>query len=794
LHFRKQLAAGVCLAGGKGIKCGDPKLLFTRVRAQRRLSGASSEMDQPLQFAPGSASDDLIIFSAEDDELLGRKHRPGWRVLVVDDDADVHASTEVAFFELDIEHRPLEFLHAYSAKEAEEILRRERDVAVVLLDVVMEEEHAGLKLVKVIRETLGLTEPRIVLRTGQPGYAPELEAVRDYDINDYHTKSELTRTKLITTVTSAIRAYQQIHTLGTSRRGLDVIIRANADLMGVHGLHNFAVGVVTWITSLLKVVTPGELGAHFMVAVSGEVSDDRFIVASGGRYRGLVNQQIDALTDDDLRGKIAQVLQIRSNLYEPYAVTLFFGSHNASDMVVHVELLEPLEPVEQQLLEVFCGNIAVGLDNVALFSQLHIFAFLDTLTGLPNRRRFLSLIEERLTTTDKSTQMLALVDIDHFGETNDALGQQFGDRLIQAVAARLVVALGGGVLVARMAGDVFGIFGDASVVQHEALLNLFKQPFSVDEHLLPVTVSIGLVHLGITSGSPVEAFKDASIALKHAKRGNRGNHHYFIQDMEVGIQERVAMLHALRNAFEDQRLFLVYHPQVDLTSGRAVGAEALLRWRTDDGSFVSPDRFIPIAEYSGLIITLGEWVLRSACRELVRLAGLGINQFRMAVNVSVSQFRDPGFLSSLRRALADSGANARNLELEITESVAMEDAEFMMRILSEIKLMGCSISIDDFGTGYSSLSHLQRLCIDRLKIDKAFIDEITQSERGSRIAEMVVQLGRNLGLSVIAEGVENEQQASVLRVLGCHEAQGYLFAKPMPADQHLAWLQEQLKH
>ncbi|HRE18069.1 MAG TPA: EAL domain-containing protein, partial [Rhodocyclaceae bacterium] len=256
----------------------------------------------------------------------------------------------------------------------------------------------------------------------------------------------------------------------------------------------------------------------------------------------------------------------------------------------------------------------------------------------------------------------------------------------------------------------------------------------------------------------------------------------------------VAMLHALRTAFEDQRLFLVYHPQVDLTSGRAVGAEALLRWRTDDGSYVSPDRFIPLAEYSGLIITLGEWVLRSACRELVRLAGLGMDNFRMAVNVSVSQFRDPGFLRGLRRALADSGANPANLELEITESVAMEDADFMMQTLSEIKLLGCSISIDDFGTGYSSLSHLQRLCIDRLKIDKAFIDEITQSERGSRIAEMVVQLGRNLGLSVIAEGVENEQQASVLRVLGCHEAQGFLFAKPMPADQHLAWLQEQLKH
>ncbi|HRE16895.1 MAG TPA: DUF3369 domain-containing protein, partial [Rhodocyclaceae bacterium] len=340
-----------------------------------------------------SGGDDMMVFSAEDDGLARSYHQPAWRVLVVDDDADVHASTELAFFELDVQHRPVQFLHAYSAAEARAILERERDIAVIILDVVMEEEHAGLKLVKVIREELGLAEIRIILRTGQPGYAPELEAVRDYDINDYHIKSELTRTKLITTLTSAVRAYEQIHTLSTSRRGLDVIIRANADLMGVHGLHNFAVGVVTWITSLLRVVVPGEVGAHFIVAVSGEVSNDRFIIASGGRHRALVNQAIGSVSDDALRNKLLRALETRSNIYEEHAVTLFFGSHNASDMVTHVELVEPLEPVEQQLLEVFCGNISVGLDNVALFSQLHIFAFLDTLTGLPNRRRFLSRLQ-----------------------------------------------------------------------------------------------------------------------------------------------------------------------------------------------------------------------------------------------------------------------------------------------------------------------------------------------------------------------------------------------------------------
>lgn len=716
-----------------------------------------------------------------------------WRILVVDDDADVHASTALAFFELQIQGRPLEFLHAYSAAEAFTILEAEPDIAVVILDVVMESEHAGLKLAKRIRTELGLTEIRIVLRTGQPGYAPELEVVRDFDINDYYTKTELTRTKLVTMLTSAIRTYEQIHTINAGRRGLDLIVRANAELSTAQGLQNFAAGVITWITGLLGVVGSGELGAQFIVAMSGgEATDEQdFIVAAAGRFKPLANQPVSRVDDVSIRVKFSQAIASRANIYDERTITLFFGSHAGRDMVAFLEINQPLEEINRQLLEVFCGTVSVGLDNVALFSQLHIFAFLDTLTGLPNRRRFLSLIEERLQRVDRASQMLALVDIDHFGETNDALGQPFGDRLIQVVGARLVASLGSSVIVARVAGDVFGVFGDASIVKHENLLDLFKQAYKVDEHTLPVTVSVGLVRLSETEGSPGDALKDSSIALKRAKRGNRGNHFYFTRDLGADIVERVSLLHSLRTAFEDNRLSLVYQPQIDLHTGRPVGAEALLRWRTDDGSYVPPDRFIPLAEYSGLIITLGEWVLRSSCRELVHLRMLGMTDFRMAVNVSVSQFRDPGFLNMLSRALMDTGANPVMVELEITESVAMEDADFMIRTLNEIKAMGISISVDDFGTGYSSLSHLQRLNIDRLKIDKAFVDEITESERGSRIAEMVVQLGHNLGLKVIAEGVENEEQAMVLRALGCHEAQGYLYGKPMTNDLLLEWLKSQ---
>jgi EAL domain-containing protein (putative c-di-GMP-specific phosphodiesterase class I) len=266
--------------------------------------------------------------------------------------------------------------------------------------------------------------------------------------------------------------------------------------------------------------------------------------------------------------------------------------------------------------------------------------------------------------------------------------------------------------------------------------------------------------------------------------------------MGVEIRERVRMMHALRAAFELERLFLVYQPQVDMRTGATLGAEALLRWRTEDGKFVPPDQFIPIAEYSGLIVDIGEWVLRSACFELSHLRKLGYTDFQMAINVSQAQFSHPLFMQTLHRALQDTKAPPECIELEITESMAMKDPELFIRTLQQIKQLGIRISIDDFGTGFSSLSYLQKLNVDKLKIDRAFVNEINemngtglseQSGEGS-IAKMVVQLGQSLGLAIIAEGVETPNQASTLLSFGCHMAQGYLYAKPMESVHLQKWL------
>lgn len=742
-----------------------------------------------MSRSTASTDDDLVFLdeaTPPSDTSANDQTRDVWRVMIIDDDTDVHSATTFALSNLEMQHRPLEFVHAYSAAEARELLAQENDIAVILLDVVMEQEDSGLQLVRHIREILKLTEVRIILRTGQPGYAPEIDAIRDFDINDYKTKSELTRIKLYTTVTAAIRSYEQIRAINASRRGLDRIVRASTELMALHGLNNFAAGVITQVAKLL------DLDANGLLCVQerpNEHEHDLSVIAAAGAHASQMHAP-HGVRDARIVTLLRRSLEQRANIYGRDYTTLYFGGNANRDFVAYIDTGVPLDEIDQRLLEVFCRNIAVGLDNVLLVTRLHNFAFYDPLTKLPNRTRLKELVDETLSVQMRNEVILALVDIDHFSETNDALGHQFGDLLLLGVASRLQSRLGEQLTIARVAGDTFGVLGHASLVNPIVLLNLFETPFSIDGQEVQLSATAGLVRLADYEGCGADALKDADIALKRAKLLQRAGHFYFSRSMGVDIRERVRLMHALRTAYEEKELFVVYQPQINLATRRPVGAEALLRWRTKDGTFIPPDRFIPIAEYSGLIIEIGERVMREACKELIRLDELGYTQFTMSVNVSQVQFRHPRFLDTLRSVLAETRVPPSRIELEITESIAMEEPDALIHLLGQIKQTGVNIAIDDFGTGFSSLSYLQRLQADRLKIDRSFVTEITSSSRGSSIAEMVIQLGRNLGLSVVAEGVEDERQASILTELGCPLAQGYLFARPMTVDQLTTWLKD----
>jgi diguanylate cyclase (GGDEF)-like protein len=724
---------------------------------------------------------DELVFFDELQDATRADRRPAWRVLIVDDDVDVHSSTTFALGDLELHGRPLCFLHAYSAAEARIVLAREHDIAVILLDVVMEQPDAGLHLVRHIRSDLDMREARIILRTGQPGYAPEMDAISGYDINDYRTKSELTRTKLCTAVTAALRSYEQIRELGMGRNALARVIASSAALLGLHGVRAVSAGVLEQLALLVRQPRAGVLSA----VQDGVVE---VLASAGGSFVPGGTAELD----------IRAAIQARATKVSADSIALFFPGKSGCDFAAWMPLERPLDPVYHDILAVFGAQVTVCLENARLVAHLHDSAFHDKLTGLPNRSRLVELVAAALGDQQRTDTTLALIDIDDFSETNDALGHQFGDLLLVAVSQRLASLLifgqHPGMSVARVGPDIFGVLGPAAAVSPDLLQQLFDVPYSIDGQHVQLSATIGLVRLSEHDGHSADALKDADIALKRAKSQQRAGHFYFTRNMGVEIRERVRMMHALRLGFQHGELSLMYQPQVELLSRRPIGAEALLRWTTRDGQKVMPDRFIPIAEYSGLIVQIGEWVLREACAELVRIHAAGHNDFTISVNVSLVQFKHPQFLAMLEAALRDTGAPARHVELEITESMAMEEPDQLAAMLIDIKRTGVCIAVDDFGTGFSSLSHLQRLHVDRLKIDRAFVTEITNSARGSSIAEMVIQLGENLGLSIVAEGVETERQAQVLQALGCPLAQGFLFSVPLAAPDLMAWLGDDALH
>nr|WP_315468295.1 EAL domain-containing protein [uncultured Undibacterium sp.] len=741
--------------------------------------------------------DDTLLFledDTDDDHGESTARQNCWNILIIDDDPDVHSATMFALQGLKIQKRPLHFLHAYTTAEARQVLIHEEDIAVILLDVVMEKDDTGLQLVTYVRDTLGLNDVRIILRTGQAGYAPEMDAIRDFDINDYKSKTELTQAKLFTAVTSAVRSYEQIKIISSSKQGLELIIGASSLLMTTNNLNDFSKLLLDYIFELLGC----EVNAFVCTANFTQIPFTSNIDSAQGLrvtacteiYQSWLDQPFVQVAGKAEQQCIQKAQFEQRHLFTENQTVLYLSNLAGANLTIYLNCGVTQSASKIRILEMFCSNASVCLDNVMLNSKMHNLAFFDPLTGLANRLQILQNLQQTLNSHQRADSVLALIDIDHFAETNDALGHRFGDFLLRSVGLRLSNHFGDNCKIARIGNDTFALLGHEVIVSPKLVLSLFSQPFTVDHQQVQLSATLGLVKFSDYELSGQDALKDANIALKRAKIYHRAAYCYFTREMGVEIRERVRMMHALRTAFEDERLFVVYQPQIDMRNGKPFGAEALLRWRTEDGDLISPDKFIPIAEYSGLIVSIGEWVLRTACYELDKILKSGIKEFRISVNVSQAQFTHPLFLQVIERVLADTKIPPECLELEITESMAMADLEVLTLTLGKIKSKGVRISIDDFGTGFSSLSHLQKLNVDKLKIDRAFINEITSGTNEGSITKMIIQLAQSLHLEVIAEGVENLEQANYLLQFGCYQAQGFLYAKPQNKVDFHAWLHD----
>jgi diguanylate cyclase (GGDEF)-like protein len=833
---------------------------------------------------------------------VGGDATPSWKVMVVDDEPAMHQVTRLALNGVQLLGRKVELLHAMSGASAGEMLVQNPDVALILLDVVMEKDDSGLEFVRHVRRDLGNPTVRIVLRTGQPGQAPERQVMIDYDINDYREKTELTANRLFTTVVAGIRTYRDIRTLQRTQAGLTAVVASSTALFAKRETPDFAAEV------LRELGASSYFGAGSFLEIPAEVEQEWLETGYDAPARPRETTSVAASRASGAEafempdGLLAQLRDRPKQLVNEgrhYATQL--RNHAGVQSVVGMRMKRELEPDELQVLELYLRNAVAAFENAQLereaeilarlpaelpepilrvsemgkvlfsngpattllrhwnttrggpvpsewrarlreiialdrrldtelnvddrvyelsmcpvselgyvnifgrdvteyrnaVSQLQHAAFHDELTGLHNRVHFRAALEEAISVAAGNGSLvgLLLIDLDGFKQVNDTLGHAAGDEALRTAGRRLTQMVRMGDIVARLGGDEFAVL--VHQMDHPSELNGLaerlraglSQPMVLGTRDWSVGAAIGLTAYPRDASNASDLLRCADLAMYHAKREDSGGSSAYDGEVHKSVRQRTSVEMLLRDALKHERMGLHFQPLVDLVSGRILGAEALVRMRQADGTPISPAEFIPVAEECGMIEQLGEWVLQRALSEARRWHLQGRADFCIAVNVSSRQLRAPDVLRRFRGVIEGSGIDPSRVEIELTESVLIGNVKEALARMWELRGLGVSLSIDDFGTGYSSLGYLRSLPVSKLKIDRSFVMDLPGSRDALAIVDAVLSLSKSLRLNVVAEGVETIDQAVTLRDLGCAQGQGYLFSRPVPAEEFERLLQ-----
>ncbi len=552
--------------------------------------------------------------------------------------------------------------------------------------------------------------------------------------------------------------------------------------------------------------------------------------------RAYLQHQIDLLIDN---GKFAWAIKqnrpvtIESgNSDKPIVMHVLTTKTRVRGMFIGVSTMPfgQLSTTRLNLLSVILHNCAHALESATLYDliqqqnrslsdvvnqrnqELEYQLGHDTLTGLPNRMLFQDRIEQAINSARRHKTKLAvlLLDIDLFSRINESMGHGAGDELLKAIANRLGNILRNSdtvgrpinkmdnVTISRLGGDEFSILiTDLEDVDNvinvvRRIFEVMSTPFSLQGQEVCITLSVGISLFPTDSEETGSLLQKSDVAMHHAKEEGRNNYQFYSEDISTISYQHLMIEGQLRHAVENREFTLFYQPKIDVQTQSIIGAEALIRWIKSDGSIIPPFEFIPIAEHSGQIVQIGDWVLQDACRQAKVWLDMGIEQ-KIAVNLSAQQFKDKHLLNKIEKALSQSQLPPSLLELEITESTIMQNSDRTISTLQAIHDLGVSLSIDDFGTGYSSLSYLKRFPIDTLKIDRSFVKDIEHDQNDAAIVTAIIALAHSLHLNVVAEGVEEVVQVAFLRKLNCEMIQGFLYSKPLPADEYLTLLKSPIE-
>ena len=546
-------------------------------------------------------------------------------------------------------------------------------------------------------------------------------------------------------------------------------------------------------------------------AVVFEASSDSIMVLDADGLIRMVNSaftKMTGFTEEDIVGKSPRLLRANreeEKRYDAMWQTVLRKGHwrgelwrrkKSGEKYPEWASITAVRDSNEQVLE----YVIIGSDmSERKYAEDRILyqANYDQLTNLPNRNLFMDRLHQSLQRVHREETLLALlfIDLDRFKNINDSLGHSAGDKLLKKISLVMRRSLRESDTIARFGGDEFAVilspvYGpkNASRVA-QTLLETLSQPIDLDGYKAIIGASIGISMYPADGNTEEELVKHADTAMYRAKESGRNNYQFFTEEMQEAAKKRLLMENDLRDAIERQELYLVYQPQIDSKSGALAGAEVLVRWKNQDRGMVSPSEFIYLAEDTGLIVPIGEWVLRPACLQYRRWQKAGVAPPYLAINVSGRQFKMDGFSQSVFQVLEETGLESKYVELELTESFLMDDQEFAINTLQELKDMGFQLSIDDFGTGYSSLSYLKKFPIDRLKIDRSFVVEIETNEEDRAIIRAIIDLAHTLNIHVIAEGVEEEYQAEMLKRMGCDIIQGFYYSQPIDGVEFTLYLQ-----
>lgn len=734
-------------------------------------------------------SDLLIKFIDDEDDFSDDSQNKGddlfWLIAIIDDDKSVHDVTILALSNTKIYGRDLKFISAFSGEEGYKLLQENPDCSVVLLDVVMETPDAGLVLAERIRQELKYENLQIILRTGQPGYAPEEDIISRYEINDYKTKSELTRNKLFTSLATSLRSYSHLHALKESKDGLKNVIIASASLMKERSIHEFASAVLQQINALFQLSAQGifcvsqkplEGPNEFEVGKR----DSFLVVATTNQYHELYGQNIYDVKTSAASTIAQKALSVKEHILENNLTALYLSTPSKWQGVVVIEGGLNLSDIDEELLKVFCFNVALGLENAKFFSHLNRSAYYDSLTDLYNReglKHFANTVYRQA----KKSVSLYIVDIDYFHDIIDSLGYDFGDEVLIAFSSQLKRVFFDKANIARLHSDVFAIVIADSSLSLKSLIHECSLPFMLSGNSMRLGVSLGEANCTLSENhfDIDELVRHAKIALKVAKDNKRGMAQAFEPQFESETKTRLSVLSEIREALVNEELFLMLQPKTSMVTGGVVGYEALVRWQHPVKGLIPPNAFIPIVEQSGLYFELDMYVFRNALTIVKEYPQ--INK-PISVNISANSLHHNDFIDELKLIINEENADISNIELEITEN-SLVRSDMAIQHLKSLKELGFTLCLDDFGAGYSSLGYLLRLPLDVIKIDRAFISYITEDKRALALLKGMLQICHDLHKEVVVEGVETQEQVDLLVQYNVDVAQGFFYFKPMPIDE-----------